>query len=267
MSLVIVNIILISLMNNVITATIDCANQLSQYRLVTKTLNQECPLVTTNIATCCDLNAYHIPESAPAIYKIDCCWCDAPFQAAKVYCDTCDKWTVIQRRMDGSENFHRPWVDYENGFGDLNGEFWYGLKALHCLTTQKSQWELRIDFKFQNGTRSYMHYSQFSVGNAANEYPLTVNSFTGITPDDPFSGHSGFRFSTYDNDNDDWNNNCAAQNANAFDNGGWWFHSCWNIALNIRYYPGQFGFIRFHDTWYNPRWIEMKMRPRNCITQ
>jgi len=41
-------------------------------------------------------------------------------------------WTVIQRRKDGSENFHRPWSDYEKGVRDLNGEFWYRLKTINC---------------------------------------------------------------------------------------------------------------------------------------
>jgi len=123
MSVIILYVIFILLFTTEINATIDCTEQLNKYRIATTTVNQQCPLATTNIATCCDLNAYHIPESAPSIYKIDCCWCDTPFQAAEVYCDTCDKWTVIQRRKDGSENFHRSWADYEKGFGDLNGEF------------------------------------------------------------------------------------------------------------------------------------------------
>ena len=38
-------------------------------------------------------------------------------------------WMVIQRRLpNGTVNFTRCWNDYENGFGDLDGEFWYGLK-------------------------------------------------------------------------------------------------------------------------------------------
>ena len=79
---------------------------------------------------------------------------------------------MTQRRTDGSVDFNRPWSDYEKGFGDLNGEFWYGLKSLNCLT-QTGQWEMRVDFEFENKTRSYLHYNVFKVGSATDEYPLT----------------------------------------------------------------------------------------------
>ena len=105
---------------------------------------------------------------------------------------------MIQRREDGSVDFNQLRSDYEKGFGDLNGEFWYGLKLISCLT-QTSHWELRVDFEFENGTRSYLHYNEFKVGNTTDEYPLTIGGFTGITPTDPFAIHSlnGRKFSTY----------------------------------------------------------------------
>ncbi|XP_052067179.1 uncharacterized protein LOC127706563 [Mytilus californianus] len=46
-------------------------------------------------------------------------------EGVKVFCNmTNGGWTVIQRRIDGEENFHRNWVEYENGFGELQYEFW-----------------------------------------------------------------------------------------------------------------------------------------------
>ena len=94
---------------------------------------------------------------------------------------------------------------------------------MNCLT-KTGKWELKIDFEFQNKTRSYLHYNEFKVGSATAEYPLTIGGFTGITPTDPFATHSlnGRKFSTYDNDNDPSSSyNCAAQINNVKDNGGW----------------------------------------------
>lgn len=33
---------------------------------------------------------------------------------------------MIQRRIDGTENFYRPWSHYKAGFGKVAGEYWLG---------------------------------------------------------------------------------------------------------------------------------------------
>ena len=139
------------------------------------------------------------------------------------------------------------------------------MKLINCLT-QTGQWELRVDFEFKNKTRSYLHYNEFKVGSATDEYPLTIGRFTGITPDDPFQrdNHNGKKFTTYDNDNDGRGGNCATKVGAATGNGGWWFSTCWFINLNLKYDPAAYGSMNFEGTWYNPRWIKMKIRPLKC---
>ena len=145
--------------------------------------------------------------------------------------DTTDGgWMVIQRnKKDGVKTFNKKWKDFEEGFGNLNGDkLWYELKALKCFT-ENGQWELRIDFQFVNKTWSHLHYKQFKVGSANAEYPLTIGGFTGITPEDPFVTHplNGMKFTTFDNDNDQYSgSNCASAN------GGWWHNVCFHINPN-----------------------------------
>ena len=162
-------------------------------------------------------------------------------------------WIVIQRNKKNSlVNFNRNWTDYEEGFGDLNTEFWYGLENIHFLT-KNGQWEMRVDYQINDKTWSYLHYNQFSVGNASEEYPLTVGGFTGVGLE-WFSHHTGMKFSTSDNDNDNSGSNCAA----SF-NSGWWYNNCQTININNR--------PPYHGTYGSVLFSEMKIRPKDCITQ
>jgi len=45
---------------------------------------------------------------------------------AEGFCDASSEeggWLVVQRRQDGSVDFNKGWLDYEDGFGSLTGEF------------------------------------------------------------------------------------------------------------------------------------------------
>ena len=87
-------------------------------------------------------------------------------------------WTIFQRRIDGSGDFYRDWIDYKNGFGDLNGEYWLGLDKIHRLSAS-GQNVLRVDLEsFENETR-YAIYGKFSVGNEGEKYVLSVGQYTG----------------------------------------------------------------------------------------
>ena len=227
-----------------------------------------CPIVTSINRSCCEVKSNKFKFSTitlkSRVYNITniCGDCEA---AAEGYCDAVTDgggWLVVQRRQDGSVDFNRGWVEYEEGFGSLTGEFWYGLRPLHCLTNQ-GQWQLRIDFTFTNGTKSYLSYKSFSVGPANSQYQLSISGFTGVTTD-PFAGLpiNGMKFTTKDRDNDIWAKNCAVSEhgGNA---GGWWYRDCAWIVLNHRY---KHTLIVFNGLWYSLPFIEMKIKPVICAT-
>ena len=183
----------------------------------------------------------------------------------EAYCDASNGgggWLVVQRRQDGSVDFNRTWMEYEDGFGKLTGEFWHGLRALHCLTGQGG-WEMRMDIKLSNGTDIFLQYEQFKVASAKDKYKLTVGGFQGTTTD-PMVSHNGMNFTTKDSDNDLKSSNCAGKDTTQ-PYGGWWHKSCWSVNPNNYYKHNKYG-IFLNDKWdpKPPSFIEMKIRPHNC---
>jgi len=88
-------------------------------------------------------------------------------------------WTVFQRREDGSVDFYRYWTDYQQGFGNLSGEFWLGLDKIHRLTSTTTQ--LQVDLQDFEGNSTYAQYSSFSVGDSESKYTLSVSGYNRLT--------------------------------------------------------------------------------------
>ena len=143
-------------------------------------------------------------------------------------------WTVFQRRQDGSVDFYRYWTDYEDGFGNLNGEFWLGLSKIRRLTQEGPNNTLRVDLGGFFGDKGYAEYSIFSIGSSTTKYTLTVGGYSGNVTDG-FSSDSGSKFTTSDSDNDKWQSGNCAQ----YYKGGWWYNTgCYtNVNINSRYNP------------------------------
>ena len=79
------------------------------------------------------------------------------------------KFQVIQRRgnFPGLQtNFTKTWIEYRNGFGNLNGEFWIGNLLINELTKdmQKSM-VLRVELMSHDGRSAWAQYSTFRLKN------------------------------------------------------------------------------------------------------
>ena len=136
--------------------------------------------------------------------------------------------------MDASVSFERCWNEYVDGFGDVDGNFWLGLEAIHTLTDAEPM-SLQIDIVPFNIPAVSIPYQQIHVGDAASEYLLTISSRTSGfgTLYTSMNYHSGSKFSTYDRDNSNHSSQCSVDYRT-----GWWFQNCCMVCLNGVYGGG-----------------------------
>ena len=183
-----------------------------------------------------------------------------------VYCDMETNgggWIVIQRRLPTANvNFTRNWEDYENGFGDLDGEFWLGLKTIHELTT-KTDVELMTTVRNESGPVITWTYQVFRISGPDTYYVLNISGGQGPGYD-AMAYHNGQRFSTYDSGN----TRCAYKRQ-----GGWWYKSCTYANLNGPHVCPNLPLnkLKARLVWYNGVGgqkyytnAEMKIRPKSC---
>ena len=193
------------------------------------------------------------------------------FGVTKVYA-ACDMeadeggWIVIMRRNNGSVDFNRTMEEYEFGFGEVTGEFWYGLKNIHCLTNREPV-ELRIEIG--NGTEPSIiwEYQTFRVATEP-YYTLTVSTGKGVGDTyDAFYDHRSQHFFTYDRDRTTYK---CAKNYGA----GWWYINnirCLSTNLNGKYEPAE-AHAKRKVSWYTASegahvhytHVSMKVRPKSC---
>ncbi|XP_046693615.1 microfibril-associated glycoprotein 4-like [Silurus meridionalis] len=171
---------------------------------------------------------------------------------------------VIQRRMDGSVNFYRPWKHYKNGFGDKYGEYWLGLENIYQLTL-KRKYELKVDLQDFSGPSAFARYSSFFIDSEAEGYKLHVSGFINGGAGDSLATHNGQKFSTFDKDQDmNAEGNCAKSYLGAF-----WYSECHNANPNRIYlWVNDATHYAIGNVWYHwkafdngLKYIAMKIKP------
>lgn len=186
--------------------------------------------------------------------------------AVQVYCDMDSqggRWTVIQRRMDGSLNFYRPWDQYKVGFGSAAGEYWLGLETLFHLTLRK-KYELLVDMEDFSGNNASARYSSFSIDPESYGYALHVSGFSDGGAGDAMTYQNNMKFSTFDKDQDTYGGNCAKTYLGAF-----WYNNCYYTNPNGVYRWGADStvhgvgveWIQWKGSNYSLKAISMKIRP------
>ncbi|XP_072513506.1 fibrinogen alpha chain-like [Salminus brasiliensis] len=230
---------------------------------------------------CVDILQNHATGGQSGLFKVKPAGSE---EVVEVYCDQITGlggWALVQQREDGSVNFNRTWEEYRVGFGKVDkqgkGEVWIGNHVLHLLTQTESL--LRVELQDWQGKEVYAEYN-VKVGPEADGFQLTVSSYTGDAGDalvqghanmGSFLSHAGMKFSTFDRDNDKWEENCADMYG-----GGWWYNNCQSANLNGIYYKGgQYDpgskvpyeiengivWLPFKPADYSLKVVKMKVRP------
>ncbi|XP_077469249.1 angiopoietin-2a [Stigmatopora argus] len=166
----------------------------------------------------------------------------------KAFCDMeleAGGWTVIQKRFDGSVDFHRTWEEYKKGFGDPSGEFWLGNEFVSKLTSEGS-YSLRIQLSDWEDNSAFSLYDQFSLDGEGQNYRIHLKGYSGTAGKISSIGQPGSDFSTKDADND----KCVCK-CSQLTTGGWWFDACGPSNLNGMYYQEGQNSNRFNGIkWY-----------------
>ncbi|KAL7740842.1 hypothetical protein ACLKA6_013689 [Drosophila palustris] len=169
-------------------------------------------------------------------------------------------WTIILRRLDGSENFYRGWNVYKRGFGNLDSEFFLGLDKIHALTAEESQ-ELLVLLEDFEGDVRYETYERFGISDEEEQYALNTLGKASGTAGDSLSYHHTMKFATFDRDNDPDSRNCAEKYT-----GAWWYNDCHYSNLAGKYNDNTaskgINWKEFRGWEYSLKRAVMMIRPR-----
>ena len=225
-----------------------CLEKFKLFRHTLTDIRKECPAPLPQ--SCCHLKGTFFAARSGVYEMKDVC--SVGYSKAFASCDMETDgggWLVIQRRVNGTVPFNRTLEEYENGFGDPSGEFWYGLKNILCFT-QNEATELRIDLEYPNGTTGYVHYKRFSMSNLRPYYTASVSTFKS-SPGVPNRFYKSTPYFYI-------NSNCRGNRV-----GGWWDNNCRGNPNG----PGAGQNSNVHAMWNGDvvTKTEIKIRHTTCI--
>ena len=149
-------------------------------------------------------------------------------------------WIMIHQRLGYIFHWNLTWAEYKAGFGFIDADFWLGLQKMHLLTSSQP-YRLRVELQERSTNLWYSaEYWSFKIGDGLHDqYRLEVAGYSGDAGDalqyqGEYNGngkfgfyyHNGMMFTTYDQDNDHGDNNCAEGHS-----GGWWYKLCYWACL------------------------------------
>ncbi|XP_037614866.1 fibrinogen alpha chain-like isoform X1 [Sebastes umbrosus] len=197
---------------------------------------------------CVAAHQNHLNGETNGLFKIKPGGTDST-QVVDVYCQQeglMGGWLLVQQRESGALSFNCTWAEYRNGFGSIDakgkGEYWLGNQNLHLLSNQ-GETMLKVELEDWEGGVASAEYT-VRVGTEEEGYPLHVSGYIGVAGDAlvmpnsdmaSYLSHNGMKFSTFDKDNDKWEESCAEMYG-----GGWWYNNCQSANLNGIYYKGTY---------------------------
>ncbi|KAM8718100.1 hypothetical protein ACLKA7_004758 [Drosophila subpalustris] len=129
------------------------------------------------------------------------------------------------------------------------------------MTAERRQ-ELLVVLKDFEGAQRFETYDEFAIGNEDQQYELHTLGKASGRAGDSLSYHRGEKFSTFDNDNDNWlRGNCAVRGT-----GGWWYNACQFSQLTGSYKDNDdekgIHWHHFRGSFYSLKTAIMMIRPK-----
>jgi hypothetical protein len=145
-------------------------------------------------------------------------------------------YTGLMNKTQVTGQFSKTWLEYKNGFGNLNQYYWIGLENIRNFVTYQNM-QLYLELYNTADNRFNITFGVFSIDPESNLYMLTLGSKVSgnLIDAQVLPYHNGTYFATYDRDNQ---SGCAA----SF-NGGFWFNQCYWFCLTCEHPTGQYAQI------------------------